>query len=166
MVNRKFEILKDYLNIDFESYIREWFPNAKRFGSNWCTGDFNDNPPSNPHKQGSLVIDSRRKIATDFNKDEKAGDIIAIYARRFCNGDNKKAFGEIVERYNLKHLFSSNNNTNNNNTNTNNNYNNTNNNFNINKLNNSSNNNTLNTNNYNNSNSSLFIRPSAKCLFY
>jgi hypothetical protein len=61
----------------------------------------------------------------------------------------KKAFDELVERYNLQHLFQNYNNPNNTN--------NTNNNFNINKLNNSSNNNTLNTDNYNNPNSFSFI---------
>ena len=28
-----FGIIKEYLNVDFEKYISEWFPNAKRVGN-------------------------------------------------------------------------------------------------------------------------------------
>jgi hypothetical protein len=43
----------------------------------------------------------RDKFAKDFYNGEKAEDIIAIYAKRFCNGDNKRAFKELIERYHL-----------------------------------------------------------------
>jgi hypothetical protein len=97
-----FKTLRDYLNQDFETYIREWFPNAHRVNSTtWKTGDFNDNPPTNKSK-GSLTFNMRDKYAKDFNSGERAGDIIAIYAKRFCNGDNKTALYELIKRYQLE----------------------------------------------------------------
>ena len=101
-----FKILKEYLNNNFELYIREWFPNAIKVSSTICkTGDFNDSKPKNKNS-GSLVFNLRDKYAKDFSTGESAGDIIAIYAKRFCSGDNKKAFDELIKRYNLEYLFS------------------------------------------------------------
>ncbi|MDR0571780.1 MAG: hypothetical protein LBG48_02920, partial [Rickettsiales bacterium] len=104
-----FKTLRDYLNQNFESYIREWFLNAYRVNSiTWKTGDFNDTKPINKNK-GSLSFNMRDRYAKDFNSGEKAGDIIAIYAKRFCNGDNKIALYELIEKYHLEYLFPDNN---------------------------------------------------------
>jgi hypothetical protein len=95
-----FKILKEYLNNDFERYILDWFPNAKRGSSNTLyTGNFNDEVGQ------SLVFNLNEKYAKDFSTGETAGDIISIYAKRFCNGDNKEALFGIIERYNLNYLF-------------------------------------------------------------
>jgi P4 family phage/plasmid primase-like protien len=100
-----YQILKDYLNSNFEAYIREWFPNAYRINyTTWKTGDFNDSKPRNKN-DGSLVFNMRDKYAKDFSTGETAGDIISIYAKRYCHGDNKQAFTELVERYNLQDIF-------------------------------------------------------------
>jgi P4 family phage/plasmid primase-like protien len=98
-LTNRFQVLKDYLNQDFETRIREWFPNGHRFGRDWRTGDFNDTPPSKG-SIGSLCFNLRDKYAHDFSRpDENGGDIIAIYARRYCGGDQGRAFNELADKY-------------------------------------------------------------------
>jgi P4 family phage/plasmid primase-like protien len=102
-VFERFERLRNYLNESFEAYIEEWFPNVRKVNcSTWRTGDFNDTRSND----GSLTFSLRDKYAIDFSTGEKAGDIIAIYAKRFCDGNNGRAFNELVERYHLENLFS------------------------------------------------------------
>jgi hypothetical protein len=152
-----FKVLKDYLNDGFELYIREWFPNAIRVSNTtYKTGDFNDTKPKNRNR-GSLILNIKDKYAKDFNTGESAGDIIAIYAKRFCNGDNKQAFNELVNKYNLEYLFPENHRHNNsypNNPNSHNNFDSNNQNHNNSNSSNSNHNNSnvYNANNYNNSN--------------
>ncbi len=106
-----FETLKNILNNNFETYITEWFPNAYRVNSTtWKTGDFNDTKAKKG--DGSLAINIKDKYAKDFSTGEKAGDIISIYAKRFCNGDMGRAYRELVDRYNLNYLLEGNNYTN------------------------------------------------------
>lgn len=92
-----FETLKNILNNNFETYITEWFPNAYRVNSTtWKTGDFNDTKAKKG--DGSFAINIKDKYAKDFSTGEKAGDIISIYAKRFCNGDMGRAYIEFSER--------------------------------------------------------------------
>ncbi|MDR0571768.1 MAG: transposase [Rickettsiales bacterium] len=82
-----FKTLRDYLNQDFESYIREWFPNAYRVNSiTWKTGDFNDTKPINKNKD-SLSFNMRDKYARDFNSGEKAGDRGEIMTFKISKGN-------------------------------------------------------------------------------
>ena len=75
-----FKRVREYLNNDFETYIRQWFPNAKKCGNNiYKTGDFNDTES----KDGSLIFNLTEKYTKDFNTGETAGDIISIYAKRY-----------------------------------------------------------------------------------
>ena len=102
-----FETLKNILNNNFENYITECFPNVYRVNSTtWKTGDFNDTKAKKG--DGSLVINIKDKYAKDFSTGEKAGDIISIYAKRFCNGDIGKVYRELVDRYNLNYLLEGN----------------------------------------------------------
>lgn len=102
-----FETLKNILNNNFETYITEWFPNAYRVNNTtWKTGDFNDTKAKKG--DGSLAINIKDKYAKDFSTGEKAGDIISIYAKRFCNGDMGRAYRELVDRYNLNYLLEGN----------------------------------------------------------
>ena len=107
-----FENIRNYLNNNFETYISEWFPNAhKEGGFVWKTGDFNDTKTKRGN--GSLVFNTKEKFAKDFATGETAGDIISIYAHRFCNGNQKKALNEIINRYGLEYLVEKDNKNNN-----------------------------------------------------
>jgi hypothetical protein len=70
--------------------------------SDWKTGDFQDSRSKGG--DGSLSFNLKEKYAKDFATGETAGDIISIYAKRFCDGNQKKAYDELVERYHLKEL--------------------------------------------------------------
>ncbi len=101
-----FETIREYLNNDFERYISEWFPNVIKVNNGtWKTGDFNDTKTK--RGDGSLVFNIREKYAKDFSTGETAGDIISIYAHRFCSGSQKKALKELIERYNLASMVES-----------------------------------------------------------
>ena len=107
----KFRTVKEHLNSDFETLIREWFPNAHREGQQYKTGDFTDS------KGKSLVIDLNKRIATDFSCGIIAKDIIEIYRYRFNRLSNYKALKELIDKYNLSYLFDNNSYSYNNNTN-------------------------------------------------
>lgn len=95
-----FKEVRDILNQDFEILIKDWFQNAYRVNDDiWKTGDFNDTKAKKG--DGSLVIHMRDKYAKDFATGETAGDLISIYAHRFCNGDQKRALKELIQKYNL-----------------------------------------------------------------
>jgi putative DNA primase/helicase len=72
-----FKSLNANLLANFESFIAQWFPNAKRNGGEWKLGDISGSAPTN---KGSLSINGRTGVWKDFASGEGGSDLISLVA--------------------------------------------------------------------------------------
>jgi putative DNA primase/helicase len=72
-----FKALNASLLSNFEGFIQQWFPAAKRNGGEWKLGDISGSAPS---KKGSLSINGRTGVWKDFASGEGGSDLISLIA--------------------------------------------------------------------------------------
>ncbi len=90
-----FRAIADACAPHLEALLRELFPEGKRQGNEWVTGDINGN------KGRSLSINLRTGVGQDFATGMKFADIIDAWAEKRCGGDKVEAAKALAARYGI-----------------------------------------------------------------
>src|SRR6185312_12624765 len=86
MVSIPFDAINVAALAQFSSLLQEWFPNGKRVGHEWRVGSINGEAGE------SFSVNMRTGKWAEFNGlGEAGGDVIGLYAAKFCSGDRVKA---------------------------------------------------------------------------
>ena len=86
MVSIPFDAINAAALEQLPSLLREWFPNGKRVGHEWRVGSINGEAGE------SFSVNMQTGKWAEFNGlGETGGDVIGLYAAKFCHGDRVKA---------------------------------------------------------------------------
>ena len=69
-----FDSINARLLADYLGTLKQWLPNGKKIGPNWCVGSLAGEPGE------SLKIHARKGLWSDFATGEKGGDPVSLYA--------------------------------------------------------------------------------------
>ena len=69
-----FDAINARLLSDYLGTLKQWLPNGKKIGPNWCVGSLSGEPGE------SLKIHARKGAWSDFATGEKGGDPVSLYA--------------------------------------------------------------------------------------
>lgn len=81
-----------------ESLLAQWLPDGKRVGHEWQAL----NPLRADSKHGSFSINLNTGAWADFATGDKGGDLVALYAYLFINGEQGKAARELADLFGIK----------------------------------------------------------------
>ena len=84
-----FDAINTRLLADYLGTLKQWFPNGKKIGADWCVGSLAGEPGE------SLRIHVRKGVWKDFASGEGGSDPVSLYAamRRISMGEAAKQLG-------------------------------------------------------------------------
>jgi predicted P-loop ATPase len=82
-----------------DSLLAQWLPDGRRDGHEWKAR----NPTRSDSKIGSFSINIVTGAWADFATGDKGGDLVALYAYLFTDGDQGKAAKELADIFGLNH---------------------------------------------------------------
>lgn len=80
-----FDVINARLLSDYLGTLKQWLPNGKKIGPNWCVGSLSGEPGE------SLKIHARKGAWSDFATGEKGGDPVSLYAALHGIGQGEAA---------------------------------------------------------------------------
>jgi uncharacterized protein (DUF927 family) len=97
MVSILFDAINDAALARLSSLLHDWFPNGKRAGHEWCVGSIDGEAGE------SFKVNMQTGKWAEFNgRGETGGDVIGLYAAKFCRGDRVKAALDLAGKFGIK----------------------------------------------------------------
>ncbi len=103
MIALDFKRINDTALQQIDSLLRQWFPNGRIIGDEFCIGSL-QGEASKKKTGGSLRIHRvgiKAGVWKDFATQESGTDLISLYAAKFTNNDQGEAAKQLAEKFNI-----------------------------------------------------------------